>query len=135
MGAKTIEEALRYKLRACTALTTLIGANKVFYIDAPQGTVAPYVTFNLIADDRAPYKLCKDNAGQPSIQIDVWARDSVQTLNISNAIITELNFFKGFIDSLQVDWIRCHGVQVSRDDASDDLYHGIVETDLLYIIP
>jgi hypothetical protein len=131
----SLEHALEIYLRSSSTLSALIGEKNVFHINARSGQKYPYITFGVESDERAPYRLSDDRAGQPKIQFDIWARDKYKALEIGNELITILQFYKGKMYNIAIDWIRCSGVQVMRDDSIDDLYHGIVEANILYILP
>src|SRR6185369_1793080 len=71
------------------ALTTLLGGQKVYAEQAPQGVARPYVTLLDVTELR-PQTLNAWDLETARVQIDVWA-DSYKTKNaVMEAILTAL---------------------------------------------
>lgn len=68
------------------ALTTLLGGQKVFPEDAPQGTARPYVTLLDVTEFR-PQLLNGWDLEASRVQADVWANDYKQKNAIMEAFL------------------------------------------------
>jgi hypothetical protein len=129
--ASSIEEALVLYLD--TQLTSLLGAQRVFYADAPQNTQLPYVTLKVVSATNAARTLCLQEAGSHRVDFNVYSKDKFQCLSIGRKIIDLLRFYHGTMESIMVDSIRPNGVVLVRETNIDDVYFGIVEAEVSYI--
>jgi hypothetical protein len=129
--ASSIEEALVLYLD--TQLTSLLGAQRVFYADAPQNTQFPYVTLKVVSATNAARTLCLQEAGAHRVDFNVYSKDKFQCLSIGRKIIDLLRFYHGTMESITVDSIRPNGVVLVRETNIDDVYFGIVEAEVSYI--
>ena len=115
----SIEQELRTYLRSYTPLTAMIGADKVFFVLAPQGTDFDYVVITKISGNR----LRKIGFGFPLFQISYFSKDKFRALEGAEIIIQALDGYSG-------SWGTRYVVGNYQDDqvlVEDGVFHAPVE--------
>lgn len=115
-----IEDALRTKLLANTAITNIIG-QRIYVLQAPQSIDLPYVVYLIVSNTPEYTANCiTDNV---VIQYSVFAKSYVQARTIANLIRSELEPFFGEIDGISVVVIRFDGIGASEREKDSQLAH------------
>lgn len=83
------QAALRARLIANGTLTTLLGGQKVYWENAPQGTALPYVTLLDVTELR-PQNLKGWDLEAARVQIDAWAATYASKQAIMEAAIAAI---------------------------------------------
>ena len=83
------QAALRARAIGNGALTTLLGGQKIYWENAPQGTARPYVTLLDVTELR-PQILSGYDLEQARVQIDVWTDKYADKQAIMEAVLTAL---------------------------------------------
>ena len=92
-----------------------LAAGRVFYGVAPAGTAPPYITYSIVGGSEGFTFGGPDGSERAQVQVDVWAADHLQALQLAKATFDELTRYPapGF---------GCGGVQRLPDDRESDLY-------------
>ena len=115
----TIEQALSDYLLAHAPLTAVLGANKVFFVLAPQGTEFDYVTINKITGGR----LRKVEFGSPLLQLSYFSKSAFRALAGAEILIAALDGYAGAWGTMVV----MGSYQDDRVLVEDEVFHAPVE--------
>ena len=121
----SIEEQLHSYLTGYAPLTAKIGANKVFFVLAPQGTEFDYVVINKITGGR----LRKVGFGSPLLQISYFSRNQFQALEGAEILIEALDGYQGTWGTMVVSG----SYQNDRVLVEDDIFHAPVEVQINHL--
>jgi hypothetical protein len=122
----SIEQALYEYLLAHAPLTAKIGANKVFFVLAPQGTEFDYVVINKIAGNR----LTKVSFGSPLFQVSYFSRSEFRAVDGADVLVAALDGYKGTWGTMQV----VGSYQDDRVLAEDgSIFHAPVDVRINYL--
>jgi hypothetical protein len=121
----SIEQELHTYLSTHAPLTAKIGAGKVFFVLAPQGTEFDYVVINKIAGGR----LRKVGFGSPLFQVSYFSRSEYKALDGADILIAALDGYQGTWGSLVV----AGNYQDDRVLAEDGVYHAPVDVRINYL--
>lgn len=81
---------LRTNLLAHAALVALVG-QRVYYMQAPQTPVKPYVVYSLIVGLPANYMDAAATIDQKRYQLDLYAATALETIAIRAAILSAID--------------------------------------------
>jgi hypothetical protein len=115
----SIEQQLHNYLANHAPLTDKIGADKVFFVQAPQGTEYDYVVLTKISGNR----LRKIGFGFPLFQISYFSQDKYRALEGAEIIIQALDGYSG-------SWGTLYVIGNYQDDSvlvDDGVFHAPVE--------
>lgn len=115
----SIEEQLHDYLTNHAPLTAKIGANKVFFVLAPQGTEFDYVVINKITGNR----IRKVGFGSPLLQVSYFSRNQFQALEGAEVLIEALDGYQGTWGTMVV----AGSYQEDRVLVEEDIFHAPVE--------
>ena len=87
-GIKTI-------LAANSALTTALGANKIYPVVVPADVDPPFLALSMASDQSDPVKNTADRTGYPVVNINVHADDYDEIESLTTLIKTALNGITG----------------------------------------
>lgn len=92
-----------------------LAAGRVFPAPAPEGTALPYITYSIAGGTEGFTFGGPDGSERAQVQIDVWAADHLQSLQLAKDAFAELTRYPapGF---------GCAGVQRLPDDRDGGLY-------------
>jgi len=94
--ASTILEAWTKTLNNNSNIISAIGNNKIFFVDAIQGTQEPYITLFLADGDDTALSLCEKLAGSPLLQANIFTTNKIENLTICNILIDDYQYFTIF---------------------------------------
>ena len=91
-----LEDGLFTYLSSIASITNLLRANstapvRIFPDVAPQGTVAPYLTFGIVSDIPAMHARAASGLASCTIQIDVWATSSATRRTVADTLRNAAN--------------------------------------------
>lgn len=138
MSARFLLEGLRTYLRTNVNLTAKVG-QKIYLNMAPQKPAIqePYIVIKTVAGDRVPLTLCSPNSSSPLVDITVVTRGTDEGLEaeiISNILYDELQYFKGFMDGIEIQWIRMdHPPRIFEDPVQDGRMWAVNELTIDYV--
>ena len=115
----SIEEQLHSYLTGYAPLTAKIGANKVFFVLAPQGTEFDYVVINKITGGR----IRKVGFGSPLLQISYFSRNQFHALEGAEILIEALDGYQGVWGTMVVSG----SYQEDRVLVEEGIFHAPVE--------
>lgn len=115
-----IEDALRTRLLADTAIAALIG-ERMYVTQAPQGVTAPYVVY-LVVTENPIYGVGSVN-DDVVIQYSVFASTYAQTRTIAKAIRANLENAFGTIGGVSVALIKYSGLGANEREKESQLAH------------
>lgn len=81
------QAAMRARLTGNGALTTLLGGQKIYWENAPQGVARPYVTLLDVTETR-PQILNGYDLEAARVQVDVWTDKYADKQAIMEAVLT-----------------------------------------------
>jgi len=114
------------------SLSTLYGSAAVYFGDAEENAVYPYMVYTIQASGPAEYSTCNRAASAirtTSVQISVWAESSVTASDMIEAIIVEieergLTMSTGnYINSSAIDWAVF--VDPDREQQGQRVWQGV----------
>ena len=108
------EPLLITALKSVSAITNLVG-DRIFVLQAPQGTTLPYLVVQHITTSTSPAAGERDAIPMPLMQIDAIAANVVDAGGLSTAIINGLDTYK----SGDVRFCRFVNSFMSYDEATE----------------
>jgi len=115
----SIEEELSTYLLNHAPLTAKIGADKVFFVLAPQGTEFDYVVVNKITGSR----LRKVGFGSPLLQVSYFSKSAFRALDGAEILIAALDGYAGTWGTMVV----AGSYQDDRVLVEDGVFHAPVD--------
>lgn len=117
-----IRAAIRARAQAHAGLYGLIGGStnpRLYLMIAPQGSVTPYVTFQIISAVRE-HVMIADSLGTPRVQFDCWGSDQEDALTVRDQVLACYDRFSGTFASTIVGSSVCvnDGMDVQPDDTT-----------------
>lgn len=85
-SAVDFEKSLVATLKSNTALTALVGTNKIFPLIVPQGTAFPCISYQRISGMPANTLSGHSGLEEIDLQIDVWAKTYAESKAIAKAV-------------------------------------------------
>ena len=121
----SIEQALSDYLLTHAPLTAVLGANKVFFVLAPQGTEFDYVTINKITGGR----LRRVEFGAPLFQVSYFSKSAFRALAGAEILIAALDGYQGTWGTMVV----AGNYQDDRVLVEDEVFHAPVDVRISYL--
>lgn len=117
----TIEEGLAYFLKNTAGITALV-STRIFPNKLPQTTTLPAITFQRISTPRVHTHDTSGAGGtaHPRIQIDVWGETYESCKDVTDAIRTALNGYKGTMGAVDPVTVQGALIDEERYDNSPD---------------
>ena len=130
MASSSIEQGLKaYTLDAAT-VTNKIG-QRMYFVEAPQGSTYPYATYRVISDPHDPESFDYVNAGQARVQISVWDKDRYNAQATAQVIRDRIQHYQGTMDGVTVTFVMASGTIVTKEP-SQNIYHAHFDAMIQY---
>lgn len=117
----SIEAAIEARAVAVAGLTALIGTapTRFYPVKAAQGSMLPYVTYQIISAPRV-HAMTADPNAQPRVQMDVWASTWASARLVRDQLLAAFDRWSGVSGGTTVRASLCEsdGIQVQPEDTS-----------------
>jgi len=131
MASNSIEEAFRYKLVNTVAITNLVAAAKIFWLEAIPKTAFPYLTYFVVSDPHAPMSFDHTDSGQVRMQVNIFDDNKSRALSIAHVVRDALDQVSGAIDGVTFAAMNCKGIRVLKQ-MDDNAYQATFDTMIQY---
>jgi hypothetical protein len=112
----SIEDAIFTRGSTFGGLTALIGT-RLYYVQAPQNAVAPYVTYQMVSDPREHAMGADPGVAHPRFQFSSWAKTNSAAKDISLQLIACYSRWRGVVATVDVlDSFLENEVDLGLDD-------------------
>lgn len=128
----TLEGALYTYLAADSGIAAYVGTD-IYAFAAPDMIETDFIRYQIVVPSNTPQAFGDVTTAQPTLQIDIFSKDSSRALAIGNLVVTALHGFDGTLATgITVTTSTARGPMVMRDTSDEQWYHGIVEWDVEY---
>jgi hypothetical protein len=128
----TIEGALYTFLTTNSGIAAFVGTD-IYPFSAPDLIDTDFIRYQVVSPSNIPQAFGDVTTAQPTIQIDIFSKDSSHALDIGNLVVTALHGFDGSLATgINVTVSTARGPRVTRDSSDEQWFHGIVEWEVEY---
>ena len=114
-----IEEALTAYLLDFPGLTALIGGDKLYPDELPQGIKLPAVIYSKVSDVKDHTLTGQDCLESPMLQFAVFAGSKAAARAVANQLKAALCDFQGTLSGIEIQYIKLENELSSLERSSD----------------
>ena len=126
----SIITTIRAFLLTDTTLTGII-STRLYYQNAPQEVIKPYVVYIVPSDPNRKTNIGKDG-GNPSFSFQIVATTMTQLEAISEAIRAKIIDYTGLISGTKIYWIEAQNIRDIPKESDVDYYERYCDYEVNY---
>jgi len=103
---ESIQELIHAYLVDKAAVTTEVGY-RIFWVEAPQRTTLPYVTYYLTTDPHLPFSFGRIATGQAQVTVNTYDDNKYEALRIAHIVRDSIHKYQGTKDAMYLGGVFC----------------------------
>ena len=110
----SLQEALQAYFVNQATVTAVVGT-RIFWLEAPQGTTFPYVTYMVTSDPHTPFTFGRTDTGQAVVRVNVYHKKSkAGALRIANIVRDSINQYSATFRTMVFEAVYCDRPQTAK---------------------